>query len=74
MDSNHSKLYNELLALVIGRYEGIHAEVNTTGTGVGMVNGRGKGSGRPAWAERDKGDGEREGPDRAVEGSGRGDR
>ena len=50
MASNHGNLYNEILALLLGHYGAIHAEVNGTGVGVGVGNGSRIGSG---WNRRD---------------------
>ena len=46
MASNHGNIYNELLALVQGRYEVLHVEVNGTGARVGDRNGISSGAGR----------------------------
>ena len=42
---NHGDLYNKLLAMVQGRYGLIHAEVNSTGVGVGEGNWTASGEG-----------------------------
>ena len=58
VDRNHFKLYNELLALVLGRCGVFHAEVNDTEYVVVGENGEGNryGNGRvrPEWAEQDR--------------------
>ena len=48
--SNHSNLYNKLIALVQGRLGVIHAEVNGKGERLGERNGTTSGSG---WRGRD---------------------
>ena len=45
MASNHGNLYNELLALVQGRYRVLHTKANVTGAGVGEGNGTAGGAG-----------------------------
>ena len=58
VDRKHFKLYNELLALVLGRCGVFHAEVNDTEYVVVGENGEGNryGNGRvrPEWAEQDR--------------------
>ena len=73
MASNHGNLYNELLAMVLGRYRVIHDEVHDMGTGVGGGNRNGNGAGQPAKEERDRGYGERKGPPITGEDIGRGE-
>ena len=51
--SNHSNLYNKILALVLGRYRVIHSEVNGTGTGMGGSNRNA--ADQLAWVEQDSG-------------------